>query len=106
MQGQAIKPSTSAAPPATALKEVTATQSLVLLKNVMRYAVSEVCFIRNLFPSACFKESTVAGTTMRTLCARESDAEGKPTGAVVSEEVLALTSMLETAFEALEKGAL
>jgi hypothetical protein len=64
-----------------------------------------VCFIRNLFPSDCFKETTVGGTLMRCLRPREVDAEGNP-GAVVSEEVLALTTMLETAFEALEKGYL
>ena len=37
-----------------AVQEVTREQSLSLCKNLLRASVSEVCYLRNLFPSSCF----------------------------------------------------
>jgi hypothetical protein len=52
---------------AVTVAEVSKVQSYSLCKNLLRASISEVCFLRNLFPSDCFRTITFANTTVRTL---------------------------------------
>lgn len=83
-QAQAVRTST---------KELTQTQSVALIKNLVRASISEVCtdsftivlspinlslnslqvcFIRNLFPSDLFKSTAFGSTTVRVLCPKDT----------------------------------
>jgi hypothetical protein len=134
----------------TLVKEVTRAQSIALMKNLTRAALSEgeregrgrtgggdqhrrpptslasraaphaprtrplplplvrapVCFLRNLFPSDCFRTTSFGNTTIRALCPREVGADGRPQGKVLNEDAALLTAWQESAFDALEKGYL
>lgn len=37
-------------------KQVTKSQSLTLVKNLVRVSISTVCYLRNIFPDSCFQE--------------------------------------------------
>jgi hypothetical protein len=65
-----------------------------------------VCYLRNLFPSDLFKETSFGGTTIRALCGRELGPDGKPSGPVRDPTVATLLACQEAAFEALDKGYL
>ena len=104
MQAQLVKPTPTRA--AVKVATVSQTQSLALVKNVIRAAISEVCFLRNLFPEDAFVDTHLGTTKIRALAPRELDEEGQPTGAVTHKDAAALTRMLESAFDALEKGYL
>jgi hypothetical protein len=65
-----------------------------------------VCFLRNLFPSDCFRTTSFGNTTIRALCPREVGADGRPQGKVLNEDAALLTAWQESAFDALEKGYL
>ena len=80
--------------------------SVALIKNLTRLAISEVCFIRNLFPSSAFRETYYGDTKIRSLAPRALDDEGKPTGDIVSEGAIQLVAVLESSFEALDQGYL
>lgn len=90
----------------TSVKEVTHQQSVALMKNLTRAALSEICFIRNLFPEEVFRLSTFGNTSIRALCPRELDNEGKPTGNIINNDAFMLTKWQEAAFDALERGYL
>jgi len=104
MQAQLVKPTPTRA--AVKVATVSQTQSLALVKNVIRAAISEVCFLRNLFPEDAFVDTHLGTTKIRALAPRELDEQGQPTGAVTHKDAAALTRMLESAFDALEKGYL
>ncbi|CAM9365136.1 unnamed protein product, partial [Ectocarpus sp. 8 AP-2014] len=38
--------------------QVTETQSLTLVKNLIRVSISTVCHLRGIFPAKCFQERT------------------------------------------------
>ena len=103
MQAQAVRPAATKAAP---VKEVTATHSLSLMKNLVRASISEVCYLRNLFPSDCFRASAFGNTTIRALVPRELDAEGKPTGPIINMDAARVVAWEDAAFEALSEGYL
>lgn len=87
------------------VKEVTQTQSLAVMKNLVRASISEVCFLRNLFPEDCFKSASFGNTTVRALMPRESAPTGEP-GAIINEDAARLVAWQDAAFEALALGYL
>jgi len=65
-----------------------------------------VCYLRNLFPDDCFRLSSFGNTSIRALCPRALDNEGKPNGEIINQDAYMLTKWQEAAFDALEKGYL
>lgn len=78
-------------------QEVTQGQSLALMKNCVRAAVNQVCFLRNLFPSDIFKEARYGQTTINVLSPLDEE------GAVVNQQALFITQQMEAALEAVDK---
>jgi hypothetical protein len=52
---------------ATAEQMVTQQQSLVLVRNLIRTAVSSICYIRHLFPESNFTDRILSGLNIKTL---------------------------------------
>lgn len=77
-----------------------------MMKNLVRTAISEVCYLRGLFPQDSFMETHLDTTKVRLLTSRALDDKGKPTGDVKNKDVEALLTTLESAFQALEQGFL
>ncbi|KAL0235057.1 hypothetical protein GEMRC1_001639 [Eukaryota sp. GEM-RC1] len=65
---QAVRSSTSS-------ETVTAAQSLTLVRNLMRTAISSVCYLRNLFPEDCFEDRPLAGLTIKSLLSSSPEAK-------------------------------
>jgi hypothetical protein len=91
-QSQATKPTTT-----TAI--VTSAQSLSLMRNVLRVSLSEICFIRNIFPSRDFEKVQFGNTDVRVLKRETAD---EP----VSEAVGQLLKLEGAAADALSLGYL
>jgi len=92
--------------------EVSAGQSVALMKNCVRAAVNEGCYLRNLFPSDLFREARYGTTTIRVLTpppdgggasALAAAAGGAGAGTNGSDAAVALMAQMEAAFEAVEK---
>jgi len=81
---------------ATRVAEVTETASLALMQNMMRVSLSEICWLRNLFPSDVFKDAKFGSTQVKFLNAKGAD------GSIRSKEAAELVACLEAALEALE----
>lgn len=43
--------------------QVTKSQSLTLVKNLVRVSISTVCHLRNIFPASCFQERSYGRST-------------------------------------------
>ncbi|CAN0026297.1 unnamed protein product [Pylaiella littoralis] len=83
-------------------EQVTETQSLTLVKNLIRVSISTVCHLRNIFPSSCFQERTYAGMKIYQLDSATRDADTNET-IVKDAEAYDLTMWLESGvFEAVE----
>jgi len=93
---QSIRPPTQS----SSVIEVTKSQSLSLCKNLLKASVSEVCFLRNFFPSDCFKTVNFANTTVRSL-----DVSGV-TDPACRKNLNQVIQWQESAAEALEMGYL
>ncbi|CAM9725294.1 unnamed protein product [Scytosiphon promiscuus] len=82
--------------------QVTGTQSLTLVKNLIRVSISTVCHMRGIFPQGCFQNRTYAGMNIYQLDSATRDAE---TGEmfVKDQEAYDFTLWLESGvFEAVE----
>eukprot|EP00903_Cladosiphon_okamuranus_P019216 g17670.t1 len=83
-------------------EQVTETQSLTLVKNLIRVSISTVCSLRGIFPHSCFQERTYAGMKIYQLDAASRDADTNET-IVKDQEAYDLTKWLESGvFEAIE----
>ncbi|CAM9260460.1 unnamed protein product [Ectocarpus sp. 12 AP-2014] len=104
--GNAQQPKASRTRSAQAQKElqaqVTETQSLTLVKNLIRVSISTVCHLRGIFPAKCFQERTYAGMKIYQLDAATRDADTDET-VVKDQEAYDLTMWLESGvFKAVE----
>ncbi|CAM9117446.1 unnamed protein product [Ectocarpus sp. 8 AP-2014] len=82
--------------------QVTETQSLTLVKNLIRVSISTVCHLRGIFPAKCFQERTYAGMKIYQLDAATRDADTDET-VVKDQEAYDLTMWLESGvFKAVE----
>ena len=54
-------------PVATASRSVTAQESMVLTRNMMRISLSTVAFLRDFFPKSCFEDKKMSGVQMKGL---------------------------------------
>ncbi|KAL0213311.1 hypothetical protein RCL1_006937 [Eukaryota sp. TZLM3-RCL] len=59
----------------TSEQSVTQVQSLTLVRNLMRTAISSVCYLRNLFPEDCFEDRPLAGLTIKSLLSNVTEAK-------------------------------
>ncbi|KAL0210898.1 hypothetical protein P9112_009196 [Eukaryota sp. TZLM1-RC] len=59
----------------TSTESVTSGQSLILVRNLMRTAISSVCYLRNLFPEDCFEDRPLAGLTIKSLLSTVPEAK-------------------------------
>lgn len=55
-------------------QEVTSQESLTLVRNLMRTAISAVCYLRNLFPEKCFVDRTISGIQIKSLIPANKEA--------------------------------
>lgn len=95
---------------AQSVASVTSTQSLVLMKNMMRISVSSICYHRHLFPSICFRRREYGNakdsggkdtTSIHTLEPASEDKDGNVQ--VENQDAFLLTQWLERGvFQALE----
>jgi hypothetical protein len=77
-------------------------QSLNVLKNLVRASISEICFLRNLFPSDMFRPMNFgANTTIRALCPVQVLPSGEKR--VLDEAAQHLVQLEEAALDAIEK---
>jgi len=56
-------------------ENVTAEQSVTLMKNLFRTSISTICYLRDLFPEDCFKEKRLTDITIQTLDPKCDNAE-------------------------------
>eukprot|EP00752_Nemacystus_decipiens_P008268 g7393.t1 len=83
-------------------EQVTETQSLTLVKNLIRVSISTICSLRGIFPQGCFQERTYAGMKIYQLDAATRDADTNET-IIKDQEAYDLTKWLESGvFEAVE----
>lgn len=54
-------------------QSVTPTESLVLVRNLLRTAISVITYTRNLFPEDCYADKVVAGLQIKTLLTRSKE---------------------------------
>ncbi|CAM9474375.1 unnamed protein product, partial [Choristocarpus tenellus] len=82
--------------------QITKSQSLTLVKNLVRISISTVCHIRNIFPAYCFQERAYAGMRIYQLdCASRDPSTNKTV--VRDEQAYMLTQWLEYGvFQAVE----
>ncbi|CAM9966814.1 unnamed protein product, partial [Discosporangium mesarthrocarpum] len=83
--------------------QITKSQSLTLVKNLVRISISTVCHIRNIFPTNCFQERSYAGLRIYQLdCARRDPATNETV--VRDQQAYMLTQWLEEGvFQAVER---
>ncbi|KAH9089138.1 hypothetical protein LEN26_019245 [Aphanomyces euteiches] len=98
----ALKPSIHATPtmnPRTpASTKITETQSISVIKNMIRVSVSEICYLRNLFPEEVFKERVYADMHIKCLAPVEGSRDP------VMRDAYCVTQWLEAGmFEAMDK---
>lgn len=55
---------------------LTPVQSCVIVKNMIRISISQICFIRNIFPEDCFSTKDYGGITIKQLEAADRDDQG------------------------------
>ncbi|KAG2375185.1 hypothetical protein C9374_010189 [Naegleria lovaniensis] len=48
-------------------QSVTYEESLTLMRNLMRTAISSVCYLRNIFPEDCFQDKSLSGINIKSL---------------------------------------
>ncbi|TMW55546.1 hypothetical protein Poli38472_010428 [Pythium oligandrum] len=90
--------SAAAAATAQKAKGLTHIQSMNVIRNMIRVSVSEICYLRNLFPDDMFKERIYADMHIKCL-APQKEKTSKD-----AEDALLVTRWLEDGvFEALEK---
>ncbi|CAM9098815.1 unnamed protein product, partial [Laminaria digitata] len=83
--------------------QVTKSQSLTLVKNLIRVSISTVCHLRNIFPGSCFQERSYAGMRIYQLDAASRDASTNET-VIRNHQAYMLTKWLESGvFEAVER---
>ena len=58
---------------------ITRTQSISLVKNLIRTAISSIAYVRNLFPQDCFEERSLSGVNLQTLRPQSAGRFGPPT---------------------------
>lgn len=88
-----------------AVKVVNETQSLALMRNMLRLSISTICYSRNLFPKECFTEKPYGDAELPTIYQLESakvDDDGKVI--ILNDDAFLLTQWLEKGvFDALQK---
>ncbi|CAM9579159.1 unnamed protein product [Sphacelaria rigidula] len=85
------------------MSQMTQSQSLTLVKNLVRISISTVCHIRNIFPTSCFQERTYAGMNIYQLDAATRHEDTNET-VVHNQQAYQLTQWLEFGvFEAVER---
>ncbi|OQR90645.1 conserved protein with N-terminal HORMA domain [Achlya hypogyna] len=82
----------------TTPEQITRLQSTNVIKNMIRVSVSEICYLRNLFPEDVFRKRVYADMHINCL------APNKDVAGTSMQDALTLTLWMEEgAFEALEK---
>ncbi|KAA6376868.1 MAG: putative meiotic specific asynaptic protein, partial [Streblomastix strix] len=76
---------------AIANQSVTEQQSLVLVRNLIRTAISSIAYIRHIFPEDCFSDRLLSGLSVKTLLPSSSESK------------LVMQWLEQGVFEALEK---
>eukprot|EP01038_Epipyxis_sp_PR26KG_P004772 gene4772-6694_t len=80
---------------------VTKSQSLVLMKNMIRISLSSICYMRDLFPTSCYKNQQYGSIEIHQLRGAEKDDIGEVI--VNNQEAFLLTQWIEKGiFSALE----
>jgi hypothetical protein len=78
-------------------KAISETQSLALMRNMLRLSISTICYTRNLFPKSCFAERPYGDTdelsTVFQLESAKINSDGKLE--VLHEDAFLLTQWLE-----------
>ncbi|ETV71942.1 hypothetical protein H257_12773 [Aphanomyces astaci] len=78
--------------------KITETQSLNVIKNLIRVSISEICYLRNLFPDEVFKERVYADMQIKCLAPQENSRDQS------MQDAYSITEWLEAgAFDAMEK---
>jgi len=87
------------------VKAVNETQSLALMRNMLRLSISTICYTRNLFPKECFTEKPYGDAELPTIYQLESarlGSDGQLT--ILNDDAFLLTQWLEKGvFDALQK---
>ncbi|CAK4755684.1 unnamed protein product [Aphanomyces euteiches] len=85
-------------PRTPASTKITETQSISVIKNMIRVSVSEICYLRNLFPEEVFKERVYADMHIKCLAPVEGSRDP------VMRDAYCVTQWLEAGmFEAMDK---
>eukprot|EP00698_Gefionella_okellyi_P024243 TRINITY_DN8502_c0_g1_i11.p1 TRINITY_DN8502_c0_g1~~TRINITY_DN8502_c0_g1_i11.p1 ORF type:complete len:371 (-),score=75.08 TRINITY_DN8502_c0_g1_i11:758-1870(-) len=55
--------------------EIDAKQSLTLMRNLMRTAISSICYLRHMFPEECFQDRFLSGINIKGLIPKSVEAK-------------------------------
>ncbi|KAL9658557.1 hypothetical protein ABK040_006096 [Willaertia magna] len=56
-------------------EQITHEESLTLVRNLMRTAISSISYLRNLFPEDCFQDRTISGIQIKSLIPSNPEAK-------------------------------
>ncbi|KAF0718694.1 Aste57867_1544 [Aphanomyces stellatus] len=96
-----LLPAISTPPHTPASTKITSEQSLNVIKNMIRVSISEICYLRNIFPEEVFRERVYAD--MRIKCLAPDEVSRDPS----MVDAFAITQWLEAGiFDAMGKNYL